>query len=95
MKTKRRDSVHLTSVSLPSLCQKDIENGVVDSVVMWNTRNLGYLVGSATQSLTADSLQQKTTSFRASRLGTMVVRDDEIRLGRCHIVTKGNLDSFG
>ena len=32
--------------------------------------------------------------LRAGRLGNVIVRGDEIRLGRCHIVTKGNLDSF-
>jgi rhamnose transport system substrate-binding protein len=95
VKAERRSGVRLTGVSLPSLCRKHIQEGVVESVIMWNTRNLGYLVGIASQGLAAGSLQRGAASFRAGRLGTVVVAGDEIRLGRCHIVTKGNLDSFG
>jgi hypothetical protein len=32
--------------------------------------------------------------LRAGRMGNVIVRGDEIRLGRCHIVTRGNLNSF-
>ena len=41
------------------------------------------------------TLKPGAASFRAGRLGTVVVVKEEIRLGRCHIVTKGNIESFG
>ena len=82
-------------VSLPSLCRRHIEEGVVDSVVVWKTRNLGYLVGASAHALATGSLCSGATSFRAGRLGNLVVLNDEIRLGRCcHIVTRGNIEEF-
>jgi rhamnose transport system permease protein len=90
---KRRD-VRITGVSLPSLCRNYIEEGVVESVVMWTTRNLGYLVAASAQAVATGALARGAVSFRAGRLGTVVVLDDQIRLGRCHIVTRGNIAEF-
>ena len=81
-------------VSLPSLCHAHIEDGVVDSVVIWKTRDLGYLVGMSAHALATGGLVPGNASLRAGRLGTVLVLKDEIRLGRCHIVTRGNLAQF-
>ena len=95
LKKARRRDVRLTGVSLPSVCRPYIEDGVVESVVMWKTRNLGYLVGASALAVATGALKAGAASFRAGRLGTVVVVKEEIRLGRCHIVTKGNIESFG
>jgi len=89
----RRD-VRVTGVSLPSLCSEEIEAGGVDSVVTWKAQNLGYLVAASAHALATGVLRPGATSLRAGRLGTVVVLRDEIRLGRCHIVTKGNLAEY-
>jgi ABC-type sugar transport system substrate-binding protein len=94
LKEARREDVRLTGVSLPAICRGYIEEGLVQSVVMWKTRNLGYLVGASAQALASGALQPGAVSLRAGRLGSVVVHKDEIRLGRCHIVTRGNLDDF-
>jgi ABC-type sugar transport system substrate-binding protein len=94
LKSARRSDVRVTGVSLPSLCRADIEEGVVDSVVIWKTRNLGYLVGTSAYALATGGLVPGCATMRAGRLGTILVQKDEIRLGRCHIVTKGNLSQF-
>jgi rhamnose transport system permease protein len=94
LKAAKRSDVRVTGVSLPSLCREHIEAGVVDSVVIWKTRNLGYLVGTSAHALATGGLEAGSVSLRAGRLGTVLVQKDEIRLGRCHIVTKGNLASF-
>jgi rhamnose transport system substrate-binding protein len=94
LKIARRSDVRLTGVSLPSLCHAHIEDGVVDSVVIWKTRNLGYLVGMSAHALATGGLVPGNASLRAGRLGTVLVQKDEIRLGRCHIVTRGNLAQF-
>jgi hypothetical protein len=36
----------------------------------------------------------KAVSTRAGRLGNVMIRGDEVRLGRCHIASRENLDSF-
>ncbi len=89
----RRD-VRLTGVSMPSLCRGHIEEGTVDSVVFWKTRDLGYLAAASAHTLASGVLEPGAVSMRAGRLGNVIVRGDEIRLGRCHIVSLGNLDSF-
>jgi rhamnose transport system substrate-binding protein/rhamnose transport system permease protein len=94
VKQARRRDLHITGVSLPSLCRGYIEDGVVDSVVFWNTRNLGYLAAASAHALATGALEPGAAFLRAGRLGNVIVRGDEIRLGRCHIVTRGNLDSF-
>jgi rhamnose transport system permease protein len=94
VKQAGRRGVHITGVSLPVLCRGAIEEGVVDSVVFWKTRDLGYLAAASAQAAATGALEPGAPSFRVGRLGNLVVRGDEIRLGRCHIVTKGNLDGF-
>lgn len=94
LKEAGRGDIRVTGVSLPSLCRRHIEEGLVDSVVIWKTRNLGYLVGVSAHALATGSLRSGATSFRAGRLGNLVVLNDEIRLGRCHIVTRGNIAEF-
>jgi rhamnose transport system permease protein len=91
--TRRRD-LRITGVSLPFLCRAYIEEGIVDSVVTWKTRDLGYLAAVSAYALATGALEPGTGVLRAGRLGNVIVSGDEIRLGRCHIVTKGNLDSF-
>jgi ABC-type sugar transport system substrate-binding protein len=94
LKEAGRGDIRVTGVSLPSVCRRHIEEGVVDSVVIWKTRNLGYLVGASAHALATGSLCSGATLFRAGRLGNLVVLNDEIRLGRCHIVTRGNIAEF-
>jgi rhamnose transport system substrate-binding protein len=94
VKQAGRRGVHITGVSLPLLCRGSIEEGIVDSVVFWKTRDLGYLAAASAHAAATGALEPGMASFRAGRLGNVIVRGDEIRLGRCHIVTKGNLDSF-
>jgi rhamnose transport system permease protein len=89
-----RKDVRVTGVSLPSLCRRYIEEGAVDSVVIWQTRDLGYLAALSAHALATGGLEPGATSLRAGRLGTVVILGDQIRLGRCHIVTRGNLADF-
>jgi rhamnose transport system substrate-binding protein len=86
--------VRVTGVSLPALCRSYVENGAVDSVVFWKARDLGYLAGAAAAALAGGSLEPGAATLKAGRLGNVLVLGDEIRLGRCHIVTLGNLDAF-
>jgi rhamnose transport system permease protein len=86
--------VRVTGVSLPSACRAGIESGVIDSVVTWSTRKLGYLAASAAHALATGLLAQGASAYKAGALGSVVVRKDEIRLGRVHVVSAGNLAQF-
>ena len=78
----------------PAACRKDIEDGWVDSLVTWSPRNLGYLAAWAAHALATGDLVPGSLTLKAGRLGNVIVDGDRVRLGRLHIVTRGNLQSF-
>jgi len=81
-------------LSLPGACRDGITDGSIESVVTWSTVDLGYLTVQAAASLAAGSLNAGSHSLRAGRLGTIMIRGDEVRLGRPHIVNRANLADF-
>lgn len=94
LRQARRRGVHLTGISLPSACRQHIEEGWVDSVITWSTRDLGYLSAWAAAALALGELAPGALVLRAGRLGNVIVEGDEVRLGRPHIVTAANLETF-
>jgi rhamnose transport system permease protein len=89
----RRD-VDVIGLSLPNLCKKYIHDGVVQEIVLWNTKNLGYLTVNAAAQLAQGKLQKGLTSFEAGRLGKIEVRGSEVILGAPMIFDKTNVDQF-
>ena len=87
-------TVRVTGVSVPSSCRAGIESGVVDCVVIWSTRKLGFMAAAAAHALAIGALAPGASSFKGGSQGTLVVRQDEIRLGRVHVVSAGNLAQF-
>lgn len=86
--------VAITGVSLPSSCRLQIEARVVDSVVIWSARKLGYLAAFAAHAAVTGALRPGRPWLEAGRLGSVVVRQNEVRLGRVHIVSAGNIEQF-
>lgn len=86
--------IRITGVSEAHACREAIEAGRVDSIVTWSVRDLGYLTVAAAARAVAGELAPGVLVLRAGRLGNVVVQGDEVRLGRPHIVTRGNLASL-
>ncbi|HET9314234.1 MAG TPA: substrate-binding domain-containing protein [Vicinamibacteria bacterium] len=86
--------VRVTGVSLPSSCRAGIESGLIDSVVIWSTRKLGFFAAAAAHALATGALAPGASTFKGGSQGSVVVRQDEIRLGRVHVVSAGNLAQF-
>ena len=89
----RRD-VNVIGLSLPNMNKPYVHDGWVQTVVLWNTRDLGYLTVLAGSLLTQNKLSSTTSSFNAGRLGTIQVRGTEIILGAPVMFTKSNIDRF-
>jgi rhamnose transport system permease protein len=89
----RRD-VDVIGLSLPNLCKKYIHDGVVQEIVLWNTKNLGYLTVNTAAQLAQGKLRNGVTSFEAGRLGKIEVRGSEVILGAPMIFDKTNVDQF-
>jgi rhamnose transport system substrate-binding protein len=88
----RRD-VRVVGLSSPAGCREFICEGIVDSVVLWNTVDLGYLTVYAAHAVATGRLKLGEGCLRAGRLGTVVVQDDQVRLGRPYIFNAANIDS--
>jgi rhamnose transport system substrate-binding protein len=89
----RRD-VNVIGLSLPNMNKPYVHDGWVQTVVLWNTKDLGYLTVLAASLLTENKITPSTTSFQAGRLGTIHLRGSEIVLGAPVMFTKANIDSF-
>jgi rhamnose transport system permease protein len=89
----RRD-VKVMGLSLPNMNKPYVHAGVVQTVVLWNTTNLGYLTVQAAAQAVRGTLTAGTTSAMAGRLGPVEVRGQEILLGDPLVMTKENIDRF-
>ncbi len=94
LKQEGRRDVKLTGLSVPSLCKAYVHEDWIQSIVLWNTQDLGYLTVRAAKAVRDGELKPGATSFAAGRLGTLQVEGDQILLGKPFIFTKDNIDGF-
>jgi rhamnose transport system permease protein len=89
----RRD-VNVIGLSLPNMNKPYVHDGWVQTVVLWNTKDLGYLTVLAGSLLAQNTISSTTSSFEAGRLGTIQIKGSEIILGAPVMFTKANIDRF-
>jgi rhamnose transport system permease protein len=91
-----RKDVKVIGLSLPNINKPYVHGDVVQTVVLWNTADLGYLTVHAATQLAHGTLQPgaQTKSIQAGRLGTVQIRGSEIVLGPPLFFNKSNIDKF-
>jgi rhamnose transport system permease protein len=94
VKQSGRTDVKVTGLSLPNMCKPYVHSGVIESVVLWKTRDLGYLVVQAAKALGDGTLHPGAAGISAGRLGTIEVHGDNVMLGAPFIFTRQNIDQF-
>jgi rhamnose transport system substrate-binding protein/rhamnose transport system permease protein len=94
VKQAGRTDVKVTGLSLPNMNKPYVKSGVVESVVLWNTVDLGYLTVHAANALAKGDLKLGSRELSAGRLGKVQVVNDEVRLGAPFIFNKENIDRF-
>jgi ABC-type sugar transport system substrate-binding protein len=94
VKQSGKTDVKVTGLSLPNMCRPYIKEGVIDSIVLWNTGDLGYLTVYAANALSAGTFKPGDTKLAAGRLNEIEVVGDEVRLGKPFIFNKENIDQF-
>jgi rhamnose transport system permease protein len=94
VKQSGRTDVKVTGLSLPNMCKPYVHDGVIESVVLWNTLDLGYLSVYASRALAGGQLKRGDQTVLAGRLGRIEVQNDEVRLGAPFIFNKSNIDGF-
>lgn len=86
--------VKVIGLGLPNENRRYVKAGVTDSIVLWNTNDLGYLTVFATVAATRGDLAPGATSFRAGALGELRVFGDHVLLGQPFIFNRDNIDHF-
>ena len=94
VKQSGRADVKVIGLSLPNICKPYVEAGVVDSIVLWNTGNLGYLTMYAADAVASGKLAPGAASLEGGRLGRIEVRGDQVLLGQPFIFDKTNIAKF-
>jgi rhamnose transport system substrate-binding protein len=94
VKQSGRTDVKVTGLGLPNAAKPYLKDGVLDSAVLWNTKDLGYLTMYAARALAAGVLKAGDATFAAGRLGTIKIAGDNIILGVPFTFTKANVDQF-
>jgi ABC-type sugar transport system substrate-binding protein len=89
-----RKDVDVIGLSLPSISKPYIKAGIVQAVVLWSTRDLGYLTVYASTLAVENKLRGGATLIQAGRLGTIQLRGSEIILGAPLIINKANIDQM-
>jgi rhamnose transport system permease protein len=89
-----RADLKVIGLSLPNINKPYVHGGVVQTVVLWNTRDLGYLTVHASALIARGGLSSGATSLPAGRIGSVEVRGSEIILGEPIKFTKANIDQF-
>jgi rhamnose transport system permease protein len=94
VKQSGRAEVKVTGLSLPNMCKPYVHAGVIESIVLWNTVDLGYLTVYASKAVRGGTLKRGDKELTAGRLGKIEIRDDEVMLGAPFIFNKSNIDRF-
>jgi len=89
-----RKDVNVIGLSLPNINKPYVHNGVVQTVVLWNTKDLGYLTVRAGALIAQGRLAPGASSIDGGRLGPIEVRGSQIILGPPLKFTKANIDQF-
>jgi rhamnose transport system permease protein len=89
-----RKDVDVIGLSLPGICKPYIHDGTVQTIFLWNTKNLGYLTVYAGTMLALNKIPAGATSFDAGRLGKLEIQGTQIILGAPLLIDKRNIDTL-
>jgi rhamnose transport system permease protein len=87
-------SVKVIGLSLPNINKPYVHGDVVQAVILWNTRDLGYLTVLSASQLVRQGFAAGASSIEAGRLGKIEVRGSEIVLGAPLLMNKANIDRY-
>jgi len=94
VKQSGRQDVKVTGLSLPNMSKPYIKAGIADSVVLWNTLDLGYLVVNAARQAADGTLKAGVNGIDGGKLGRIAVEGTQVVLGKPLIFTKANIDQY-
>lgn len=87
-------TVRVTGVSTPAPMKSYVDDGTVKSIVLWDTRDLGYLTVYTAEAVATGKLKPGDTKLAAGRLGERQVVGDQVMLGDIIVFNKDNIDKY-
>jgi rhamnose transport system substrate-binding protein len=94
VKQSGRKDVKVTGLTLPSLAKPYVHGGTVESIVLWDTGNLGYLTVYAAAAVAKGTLRAGVADITAGRLGKIEISKDQVLLGAPFVFNASNIDRF-
>lgn len=85
--------VKVLGLGLPNENKRYVHDGVTDSVILWNTEELGALTVQAAAAVAKGELKKGDASFKGPTTA-YEIQGDSILLGKPFIFNKGNIDQF-
>ncbi len=86
--------VKVLGLGLPNENKRYVHDGVTDSVILWNTEDLGYLTVYSANALAKGELKAGDKKVKAGAMGEFAINGDNIMLGKPFIFNKANIDQF-
>ena len=94
VKQSGRQNVKVVGLGLPNENKRYVHAGITDTVVLWNTMDLGYLTVHTAAALASGTLKPGDSTVPAGRLGKLEIKEDNVLLGTPFSFTKENIDQF-
>ncbi len=94
IKQSGRSDVKVLGLSLPNLCKPYVHGGYIQAVVLWDTKNLGYLAVAAPAALVRKTLRPGQAVLQVPELGTLTIKGSDIILGKPVVFRKDNIDRY-
>ena len=94
VKQSGRADVKVIGLGLPNDNKRYVREGIIDTVILWNTMDLGYLTVKAADMLKLGTLKPGDKEVDGGRLGKIAIDGDNILLGKPFLFTKENIDQF-
>jgi rhamnose transport system permease protein len=94
VKQSGRTDVKVIGLGLPNDNKRFVHAGIIETVILWNTMDLGYLTIHAAHALRSGALRPGASEFSAGRLGKLTIAGDNILLGEPFKFDKSNIDRF-
>ncbi len=89
-----RKDIFVIGLSLPNLCKKYVHDGVVQAVVLWNTRDLGYLTVYTVDVARAEQTTSRGDDFPGGQVRAHRNPRQRSHPGKPVIFNKANIDQF-
>jgi rhamnose transport system permease protein len=93
VKQSGRRDVKVIGLGLPNDNKRYVHDGITDCVILWNTRDLGYLTVQSAHALARGTLRHGASELAAGRLKVRI-EGDNILLGQPLVFTNENIDQF-